>query len=224
MYDGACSEPFPITSGVKQGCVLAPTLFSIFFSLLLTYAIGSSDDGVYLHTRSDGCLFNMARLRSKTKATEVLIREMLSADDVALQRLIDRFAYACREFGLAVEDGRIPKDIMYEHLAIGSRPVGCPALRFKDVCKRDMKACDISPADWEVVAEDRDRWRQAVREGIRQADEKRSQKAAEKRDRRKRSTASTSSQPSNCTCTTCSRDCHSRIGLYSHSRRCSATD
>ena len=29
------SEPFPIANGVKQGCVLAPTLFSIFFSMML---------------------------------------------------------------------------------------------------------------------------------------------------------------------------------------------
>ena len=57
-----------------------------------------------------------------------------------------------------MEDGRIPKDIMYGQLAKGSRPVGNPVLRFKDVCKRDMKACDISPADWEVVAEDHDCW------------------------------------------------------------------
>ena len=110
MYDGACSEPFPITSDVKQSCMLAPTLFRIFFSLLLTYAFGSSDNGVYLHTTSDGRLFNMARLPSKTKVTEVLIREMLFADDAALatntedalQRLIDRFAHACREFGLTI--------------------------------------------------------------------------------------------------------------------------
>ena len=33
-----------------------PMLFSFFFSLLLTYAFGSSDYGVYLHTRSDGRL------------------------------------------------------------------------------------------------------------------------------------------------------------------------
>ena len=121
-----------------------------------------------------------------------------------------------------MEDGHMPKD-MYGQLAIGSRPVECPAVRFKDVCKRDMKACNISPADWEVVADDRDYLRQTVREGIRQADDKR-QKAAEKRDHRKHSTASTSSQPSNYTCTTCSQDCHSQIGLYSHSRGCSATD
>ena len=37
-YDGATSEPFDIHRGVKQGCVLAPTLFSIFFSMMLSYA------------------------------------------------------------------------------------------------------------------------------------------------------------------------------------------
>ena len=35
QYDGNVSESFTIKSGVKQGCVLAPTLFGIFFSMLL---------------------------------------------------------------------------------------------------------------------------------------------------------------------------------------------
>ena len=35
LYDGATSDPFNIFSGVKQGCVLAPTLFGIFFATLL---------------------------------------------------------------------------------------------------------------------------------------------------------------------------------------------
>ena len=30
LCDGATSDPFNILSGVKQGCVLAPTLFGIF--------------------------------------------------------------------------------------------------------------------------------------------------------------------------------------------------
>ena len=34
-HNGSLSGSFPISSGVKQGCVLAPTLFSIFFSIML---------------------------------------------------------------------------------------------------------------------------------------------------------------------------------------------
>ena len=34
--DGEFSDPFPVTNGVKQGCVLASTLFSMMFSALLT--------------------------------------------------------------------------------------------------------------------------------------------------------------------------------------------
>ena len=30
LYDGANSDPFNILTGLKQGCVLAPTLFGIF--------------------------------------------------------------------------------------------------------------------------------------------------------------------------------------------------
>ena len=33
LYNGATSDPFNILSGVKQGCVLAPTLFGIFLPL-----------------------------------------------------------------------------------------------------------------------------------------------------------------------------------------------
>lgn len=33
--NGNLSEPFPISNGEKQGCVLATTLFSIFFSMML---------------------------------------------------------------------------------------------------------------------------------------------------------------------------------------------
>ncbi len=109
-YDGATSEPFEIHSGVKQGCVLAPTPFSIFFSIMLSYAFKTSTEGVFLHTRADGKLFNLARLRAKTKVRHVVIREMLFAYDAALvthtkedlQQLIDRLSHACKEFGLTI--------------------------------------------------------------------------------------------------------------------------
>ena len=66
-FNGSSSEPFEIRSGVKQGCVLAPTLFGILFGLLLKHAFDTTAERIYLRTRSDGRLFNLARLRAKTK-------------------------------------------------------------------------------------------------------------------------------------------------------------
>ena len=95
---------------MKQGCVLAPTLFCIFFSMLLQYAFKDCSEGVIIHTRADGKLFNLARLRAKSKVFQVLIRELLFADDAALvshteeglQQLVDRLSHACKEFGLTI--------------------------------------------------------------------------------------------------------------------------
>ena len=84
QFDGNMSSEFEVKSGVKQGCVLAPTLFGIFFALLLKHAFKSTRDGVYLHSRSDVRLFNISRLRTKTKSRKVTIRDLLFADDAVL--------------------------------------------------------------------------------------------------------------------------------------------
>ena len=109
QFNGSSSEPFEISSGVKQGCVLAPTLFGFFFGVLLKHAF-TTTEGIYLCTRSDGRLFNLARLRAKTKVRKVLIRDMLFTDDAAvathtqeeLQSLMDCFSQACKDFGLTI--------------------------------------------------------------------------------------------------------------------------
>ena len=107
------SEHFPISNGVKQGCVLAPTLFSIFFSMMLKQATEDLDDdeGVYVRYRLDGSLFNLGRLQAHTKTQEErLIQDLLFADDAALvahterplQRVTSCFADALRLFGIEV--------------------------------------------------------------------------------------------------------------------------
>lgn len=53
QFNGNTSEPFNIRSGVKQGCVLAPTLFVIFFTLLLKHAFGTSTEAICLMVCSD---------------------------------------------------------------------------------------------------------------------------------------------------------------------------
>ena len=391
QYDGSSSDPFPIKSGVKQGCVLAPTLFGIFFSLLLSYAFSHSQDGVFIHTRSDGNLFNLQWLKAKTKIRKILIREMLFADDAALvahseedlQRLIDCFSHACTDFGLTIsikktnimgqsvpnaphitinnhelevvkdftylgstissnlsleaelskrigkasttmarlsnrvwensmlsictkmkvyqacvlstllysseawplythqekqlnafhlrnlrrilhikwhdhvsnkkvlatagmpsmyailaqrrlrwighvrrmEDGRIPKDLLYGEMAIGSRKRGRPALRYKDVCKQDLKNCDINIAAWTTLAAERNDWKVAVKDGCKLLEENRFLLQEEKRERQKQRTAETcSGTHATYTCPKCARVCLSKIGLFSHSKSCKNKD
>ena len=110
IFDGSTSDAFNIRSGVKQECVLAPTLFGIFFATLLKHAFGTSTEGIYLRTRSDGKLFNLARLKAKTKVRGKCLRDFLFADDAVvtthsaeeLQQLMNRFSDACKDFGLTI--------------------------------------------------------------------------------------------------------------------------
>ena len=77
---------------------------------MLHYAFNDFTEGVYLHTRSDGSLFNIARLKAKTLVCRVIVRELLFADDAALvsnteeglQSMLNKFADACKEFGLTI--------------------------------------------------------------------------------------------------------------------------
>ena len=389
QYDGSYSESFDILSGVKQGCVMAPTLFGIFFALMLKNAFGNATEGIHLHTRTDGKLFNLSRLNSQTKTQEKLIREMLYADDAAvvahsqdeLQALMDRFATACTAFGLTIsikktevmgqnvesqpevyidnqklvatdnftylgstisstlgldreidrrigracgtfaklrkrvwenkkltiktkvavyracvlstllygsetwatyatqekrlnsfhlrhlrlileikwqdkvtnnevleragidslysllkqrrlrwlghvrrmEDGRLPKDLLYGKLAKGKRSQGRPLQCYRNVCKRDLRDCNIDATDWEEKAEDRDGWKLVMKEGLTAFEGRLREEAEERRQKRKeRDTHCTSlpTQGSDFVCNLCGRECHSRIGLYSHRRRC----
>ncbi|CAJ0940211.1 unnamed protein product [Ranitomeya imitator] len=108
LNDGDVSEAFPVTNGVKQGCVLAPTLFSMLFSAMLSDAFNNCEDGIQVRYRTDGKLFNPKRLKAVTKVHETVIRELLFADDCALnasteqqmQHEMDSFSQACDSFGL----------------------------------------------------------------------------------------------------------------------------
>ena len=71
--DREFSEPFEVTNGVKQGCFMAPTLFSMMFSAILKNVFQDSDIGFPIRYRFDGNIFNLRRLQAKTKVqTDVL--------------------------------------------------------------------------------------------------------------------------------------------------------
>ena len=53
------SETFEVTNGVKQGCVMAPTRFSMMFSAMLMDAFQDSDTGFPIRYHFDGNIFNL---------------------------------------------------------------------------------------------------------------------------------------------------------------------
>ena len=72
-----------MTNGVKQGCVLASTLFSMMFSAMLTDAFQDGDNGILIRYCFDGKLFNLRRLQAKSKVQTEVLDEFLFADDMA---------------------------------------------------------------------------------------------------------------------------------------------
>ena len=111
LHDGVVSEPFPVTNGVKQGCVLAPTLFSLLFAEMLPSALANTDVGIRIRYRTDGYFFDrLQRLKANTKVHEALIRNFIFADDCALavhseselQYLATCFSSAAKAFDLTV--------------------------------------------------------------------------------------------------------------------------
>ena len=110
--DGEFSEPFEVTNGVKQGCVLAPTLFSMMFSAMLMDAFQDSDTGFPIRYRFDGNIFNLRRLQAKTKVQTDVLDELLYADDMdknanteaKMQRAMDQVSITVNGQKLKVVD------------------------------------------------------------------------------------------------------------------------
>uniref|UniRef100_A0A803T403 Reverse transcriptase domain-containing protein n=1 Tax=Anolis carolinensis TaxID=28377 RepID=A0A803T403_ANOCA len=108
--NGSQSDPFKVESGVKLGCVIAPTLFSIFIAMILHLVNGKLPTGVEIIYRTDGKLFNLRRLKAKTKVTTTSIIELQYADDNVvcayseddLQATLNTFTEPYEKLGLSL--------------------------------------------------------------------------------------------------------------------------
>ena len=108
--DGEFSEPFEVTNGVKQGCVLAQTLFSMMFSVMLMDAFQDSDIGFPIRYRFYGNIFNLRRLQAKTKVQTDVLDELLYADDMdknasseaKIQRAMVQVSQSCDNYDLTI--------------------------------------------------------------------------------------------------------------------------
>ncbi|BHF68246.1 hypothetical protein SprV_0301127900 [Sparganum proliferum] len=111
--NGAVSEAFAVINGVKQGCVLAPTLFSLMLSAMLMDVYRDErppPPGIRITYRTDGLLLNQRRMYFQSRISTTSVHELPFADDCALnttseaemQRSMDLFSAACENFGLVI--------------------------------------------------------------------------------------------------------------------------
>ncbi|BHF65874.1 hypothetical protein SprV_0200888700 [Sparganum proliferum] len=133
--NGAVSEAFAMTNGVKQGCVLAPTLFSLMFSAMLMDAYRDERPGICIAYRTDGHLLNQRRMHFQSRVSTTTVHELLFADDCALnttseeemQRSMYLFSAACENFSLVIKTQKTV--VMHQPPSITATPPNAPQIR-----------------------------------------------------------------------------------------------
>ncbi|BHF75665.1 hypothetical protein SprV_0501876100 [Sparganum proliferum] len=109
--NGVVSRAFAVTNGVKQDCVLEPTLFGLTFYAMLMGAYRDERSGIRVAYRMDGHFLNQLQMHFQSRVSATSVHELLFADECALnatseghmQRNMDLFAAACENYGLIVD-------------------------------------------------------------------------------------------------------------------------
>ncbi|KAI8490935.1 hypothetical protein Bbelb_313540 [Branchiostoma belcheri] len=114
LCNGSETESFTIKTGVKQGCILAPTIFDIYLLAVLTLIKDRLPPGVTIRYRYDGSIFNLRRLNAVTKVQRVVAHDLQYADDCKLvahqaqhlQDTLDLFNSAYKLLGLTTNKSK----------------------------------------------------------------------------------------------------------------------
>ena len=118
LDSGETSEWFAVKQGIRQGCVIAPDLFNIFFVAVLTVAFdGFSIDKVVL----DDFVRVVARGDLAKEAAKRVLWAMLYADDAgiasrsqaSLERMMTAIVEVCAAFGLITSVGEEDGDLAH---------------------------------------------------------------------------------------------------------------
>ncbi len=108
---------------------------------------------------------------------------------------------------IRMEPQRMPKQVFFGELAVGSRHQGRPKKRFKDNLKSHLKWADLNPKQLELAASDRASWRAWTNKAATAFEEDSHDHLAAVREHRHRAAAApapTTDEP----CPLCNRLCH----------------
>jgi len=99
-WDGVYSDPFPVTSGLRQGSILSPLLFSVYIDILVA-ELSKSQSGCYVHGIFLGCILYADDIVLLSLSIRSL-QHMLDISIAAIHNLDLRFNVsksACCRFG-----------------------------------------------------------------------------------------------------------------------------
>jgi len=201
----------PTKMAVYRACIIS-TLFYGSESWT-TYAAQEKRLNVF-HLR---CLWRILSISWQDRITNGAVLERASIPSVYTllrQRRLWWIGHVHR-----MDEGRIPKHLLFGELVQGKRLVGQPKLRFKDVAKRDMQAIGLPIDSWESLASDRSAWKTNCTEALLEG-EKLLHITVDTRRERQKARALAPLSDSTYVSGSCHCICRSRIGLQSHLRKC----
>ena len=111
------------------------------------------------------CLREILNIRWQDRVTNEAVLDRCGC--VSIASLLVKSNLSWSGHVARMDDTRIPKQLLYGELCIGSRAHGGQRLRFKDTLRLNLKKCKIGD-DWETLAEERVGWRKLVSDSVKQ--------------------------------------------------------
>jgi len=105
-YQGILTEPFRITSGVRQGCTIAPILFNIFIDYVVKLAMQKLGSvGIVIKFRCGEKWYDYSELNQESRLWCFMYADdmvLFSSSTVELQTMVDSVSEAFQRVGLVI--------------------------------------------------------------------------------------------------------------------------
>jgi hypothetical protein len=147
------------------------TKLSVYRAVVLPTLLYAAESWTYYrrHIRQldafhQSCLRKILNIKWQDKVSnaEVLQR----ASSVGMEALLMKAKLRWAGHVVRMDDGRLPKQVLYSQLKVGKRQPGGQKLQFKDTLRTTLQKCQIDVKRWEDFCQDRSSWRRLIHSSV----------------------------------------------------------